>query len=287
MQSDARRAASRRQWCDRMPEGMAHADRDDGTGRVARFHDGDHRGSPAHPLAQRFQRIAARPSRRPRPESRLSGSPWLDAVPGTSSPPRMGPVGPMRASPGSQGNVKHVGGRCLPFELAVTVPCASQRSPASPAFLAAPPAGTAHVASRSSSSRSCSRSSCFCPSIALDFGRVFLGYINLQNMARIAANYAANNPDAWGSPADVAVQTRYENQMIADASATNCRPARHRRRARYPGSCLRRWQRRRPRDRAWRQRPGPADLRLRHYHAGDLGVPRQRPCGSRPSPTSP
>ena len=35
--------------------------------------------------------------------------------------------------------------------------------------------------------------------IALDFGRVYLGYINLQNMARIAANYAANNPDAWGS----------------------------------------------------------------------------------------
>jgi len=58
--------------------------------------------------------------------------------------------------------------------------------------------------------------------IALDFGRVYLGYINLQNMARIAANYAANNPDAWGSPADAAVQTRYESQILGDASASNC-----------------------------------------------------------------
>ena len=58
--------------------------------------------------------------------------------------------------------------------------------------------------------------------IALDFGRVYLGYINLQNMARIAANYAANNPDAWGSPADAAVQTRYESQVLGDASASNC-----------------------------------------------------------------
>ena len=35
--------------------------------------------------------------------------------------------------------------------------------------------------------------------IALDFGRVYLGYINLQNMARIASNFAANHPDAWGA----------------------------------------------------------------------------------------
>ena len=32
--------------------------------------------------------------------------------------------------------------------------------------------------------------------VALDFGRIFLGYINIQNMARIAANFAANNPNA-------------------------------------------------------------------------------------------
>ncbi len=58
--------------------------------------------------------------------------------------------------------------------------------------------------------------------IALDFGRVYLGYINLQNMSRIAANFAANNPDAWGTPGDTAVQAKYKNQILADAVATNC-----------------------------------------------------------------
>ena len=58
--------------------------------------------------------------------------------------------------------------------------------------------------------------------VSLDFGRVFLGYINLQNMARIAANYAANNPDAWGATPDTVVQAKYANQVISDAAATNC-----------------------------------------------------------------
>jgi PKD repeat protein len=64
---------------------------------------------------------------------------------------------------------------------------------------------------------------------ALDFGRVYLGYINLQNMARIGANFAANNPDAWTPTTDVALQTlrnqaktKYQNEIIADAAATNC-----------------------------------------------------------------
>jgi PKD repeat protein len=56
----------------------------------------------------------------------------------------------------------------------------------------------------------------------LDFGRIYLGYINLQNMARIAANFAANNPDAWGATPDTAAQTKYRSQIVADASATNC-----------------------------------------------------------------
>jgi PKD repeat protein len=59
--------------------------------------------------------------------------------------------------------------------------------------------------------------------IALDFGRVYLGYINLQNVARIGANFAANNPTAWGSTPDTAAQTKYRNQILADATATNCR----------------------------------------------------------------
>jgi PKD repeat protein len=59
--------------------------------------------------------------------------------------------------------------------------------------------------------------------IALDFGRVYLGYINMQNVARIGANFAANNPTAWGSTPDAAVQAQYRNQILADTTATNCR----------------------------------------------------------------
>lgn len=58
--------------------------------------------------------------------------------------------------------------------------------------------------------------------ITLDFGRVYLGWINLQNMARIAANYAANNPDAWGAIPDTKALAQYRNQILADAAATNC-----------------------------------------------------------------
>lgn len=57
---------------------------------------------------------------------------------------------------------------------------------------------------------------------ALDFGRVYLGYVNLQNMARIAANFAANNPAAWSGTGDANAQARYQNQILADASASNC-----------------------------------------------------------------
>ncbi|MEO8274097.1 MAG: PKD domain-containing protein [Chloroflexota bacterium] len=56
---------------------------------------------------------------------------------------------------------------------------------------------------------------------ALDFGRVYLGWINLQNMARSAANFAANNPEAWLTN-DTATITEYRNQVINDAAATNC-----------------------------------------------------------------
>ena len=58
--------------------------------------------------------------------------------------------------------------------------------------------------------------------VALDFGRIYLGYINVQNMARIAANEAANNPLAWGVTPDTAIQTQYRNKVLEDASATNC-----------------------------------------------------------------
>ena len=58
--------------------------------------------------------------------------------------------------------------------------------------------------------------------IALDFGRVYLGWINLQSMSRIAANLAANNPTAWQGGGDASVQAKYQNQVRNDAAATNC-----------------------------------------------------------------
>jgi PKD repeat protein len=61
--------------------------------------------------------------------------------------------------------------------------------------------------------------------IALDFGRVYLGWINLQSMTRIAANLAANNPTAWNSPSDAKaanVKATYQAQIANDAAATNC-----------------------------------------------------------------
>jgi PKD repeat protein len=57
---------------------------------------------------------------------------------------------------------------------------------------------------------------------ALDFGRVYLGWINLQNMSRIAANLAANNPTAWQGAGDANVKAKYQNQVKNDALATNC-----------------------------------------------------------------
>ena len=58
--------------------------------------------------------------------------------------------------------------------------------------------------------------------VALDFGRVYLGWINLQSMSRIAANLAANNPTAWQGSGDANVKAKYQNQIRSDAVATNC-----------------------------------------------------------------
>jgi PKD repeat protein/Flp pilus assembly protein TadG len=59
--------------------------------------------------------------------------------------------------------------------------------------------------------------------IALDFGRIYLGYINMQNMARIAANFAAQNPTAWDlATPNAEDQLKYRNQILQDATAINC-----------------------------------------------------------------
>lgn len=62
----------------------------------------------------------------------------------------------------------------------------------------------------------------FLTMLALDFGRIYLGYINLQNMARVAANFAANNAEALAANKAETV-TMYKNQIALDAAATNCR----------------------------------------------------------------
>jgi PKD repeat protein len=60
--------------------------------------------------------------------------------------------------------------------------------------------------------------------VALDFGRVYLGWVNLQNMTRVAANFAANNAEAWGVPGDATVKARYQELIANDARAINCQP---------------------------------------------------------------
>ncbi len=59
----------------------------------------------------------------------------------------------------------------------------------------------------------------------LDFGRVFLGYVNLANTTKVAANFAAQNPTAWNATPDaddLAVQAEYQRLVTTDATGTNC-----------------------------------------------------------------
>jgi cell division septation protein DedD len=57
----------------------------------------------------------------------------------------------------------------------------------------------------------------------IDFGRVFLGWIELNNVAREAANYAAENPTAWNTVnPDTAAQAEYARLVTADATRINC-----------------------------------------------------------------
>lgn len=56
----------------------------------------------------------------------------------------------------------------------------------------------------------------------IDFGRAFLGWVNLQNSARIGANYAALHPTAnWASTTDPD-RIRYDALITNDLSTTNC-----------------------------------------------------------------
>ena len=62
----------------------------------------------------------------------------------------------------------------------------------------------------------------------IDFGRVFFGWVGLQNASRVAANYAGQHPCAWGDctlePADADDQAAYLAIVHSDARAIGCQP---------------------------------------------------------------
>jgi PKD repeat protein len=58
--------------------------------------------------------------------------------------------------------------------------------------------------------------------VALDFGRIYLGWVNLQQMARLAASFAAEHASAWVPPGDATDQGRYETMVRNDALFINC-----------------------------------------------------------------
>jgi PKD repeat protein len=58
--------------------------------------------------------------------------------------------------------------------------------------------------------------------IAIDFGRIYLGWVNLQQMARLASNYAADHASAWGTPGDATVRARYQSLVLNDARKIDC-----------------------------------------------------------------
>jgi len=65
--------------------------------------------------------------------------------------------------------------------------------------------------------------------MSLDFGRVFFGWVGLQNVVRIGANYAAVFPDAWDPNVPPSVITakeraQYITQITQEAAALNCSP---------------------------------------------------------------
>ena len=56
----------------------------------------------------------------------------------------------------------------------------------------------------------------------IDFGRVFLGWVTLNNAVRVAANFAAINPTAWTAPGNPAAQAEYERLITAESANINC-----------------------------------------------------------------
>src|SRR5215217_2041237 len=56
----------------------------------------------------------------------------------------------------------------------------------------------------------------------LDFGRVFLGWVSLNQATREAANFAAMNPTAWTVPYDLGVLSEYSQLVQTETAELNC-----------------------------------------------------------------
>lgn len=56
----------------------------------------------------------------------------------------------------------------------------------------------------------------------LDLGRVFLGWVSLNQATREAANFAAMNPTAWTVPYDLTAQAEYARLVNTETAEINC-----------------------------------------------------------------
>ena len=61
--------------------------------------------------------------------------------------------------------------------------------------------------------------------LAVDFGRVFFGWVAINNASRIAANEAAFHPEAWEGSGNAQLKLIYRNQVLQDLQSINCEPA--------------------------------------------------------------
>lgn len=61
--------------------------------------------------------------------------------------------------------------------------------------------------------------------MAIDFGRVFFGYVAIHNASRIGADYGASHADAWNGPPsgeEQAERDRFEDLVLGDLQSLNC-----------------------------------------------------------------
>jgi hypothetical protein len=56
----------------------------------------------------------------------------------------------------------------------------------------------------------------------IDFGRVFLGWVTLNNAVREAANFAAISPDGFRAPVDNVVLAEYRRLINSETTGINC-----------------------------------------------------------------